>query len=276
MKNYFQTVWNIINFITIICFTAIISWSLASPYDLFSVFTPDLSSSLKHPFGTDIYGSDRLLQLSMAAVINVKYALTAVLPYFVFGITIGLILGYSDDRSVNEWNLRKYSLSVLHAIANMITELFQSIPTALVVVVCILVVNNAINHPSLRIYLVMVMYGFACIPGLVYSIRDEVVRLRKKEFIHASKALGISKWRLIMIDILWFSCGHIIISRTVNLFLSAIAIEIFASVYLSSSILTLGALIGNPIYQLHATVLICMIFFCLRWFSERITIEMNG
>jgi peptide/nickel transport system permease protein len=276
MKNYFQTVWNITNFIFLICFVAILSWPLSSPFDVYSVFVPKLSPSFSHPFGTDVYGSDRLLQLAEAAVINVKYALSALVPYLIFGIMFGLILGYTDERTSPGWNIRKISKSFIRGLANTITEIFQSLPAGLVVVVGIIVVNIAVAHPSFRIYSVMVLYGFSCIPGLVYSIRDEVVRLRKMEFIHASKALGVSMWRLITIDILWFSCGHIIISKTVNIFLSAIAIEIFSSVYMSPSVVTLGYLIGNSIYKFHATILICMIFFCLRWFAERITIEMDG
>jgi|SaaInlStandDraft_2_1057019.scaffolds.fasta_scaffold07436_5 peptide/nickel transport system permease protein len=276
MNNYFQTVWNITNFIFLICFVAIFSWPLSSPFDAYSVFLPKLPPSFTHPFGTDIYGTDLLLQLAEAVVINVKYGLSASVPYLIFGITFGLILGYADERNNPVWNVRKISISFIRGLANTMTEIFQSLPAALVVVLGILVVNNVVDHPSFRIYFVMVLYGFACIPGLVYSIRDEVVRLKRMEFIHASKALGVSMWRLIVIDILWFSCGHIIISKTVNIFLSAIAIEIFSTVYMSSSVVTLGTLIGNTVYQFHATILICMIFFCLRWFAERITIEMDG
>ena len=138
----------------IILLVALLTWPMASPYDSSSVFDPQPTPSLAHPLGTDVYGSDILIQLATATSINVKYALSALFPFLIFGISFGLILGYLSNDSSKVDDQNNGLLAVLNLTVKTVTELFQSIPAALVVVFGILVVNNAISNPGVRIYLV--------------------------------------------------------------------------------------------------------------------------
>ena len=120
----------------------------------------------------------------------------------------------------------------------------------------------------------MFFFGSFCVPQLAYDIEKEVNSLRKKEFIKAAEALGVSRFRLIVVDVLWFSCRDIIFSRSMNLFLAAIAIEIFKTFYMSSSSATTLGTLFNPNYwfdyKSQAIVFVGMVFFSVRWFTERL------
>ena len=48
--------------------------------------------------------------------------------------------------------------------------------------------------------------------------------------------------RLVLVDVLWFSCHDIIFIRSVNMFLAAIAVEIFKTYYMQSNVISLGVL----------------------------------
>ena len=125
-----------------------------------------------------------------------------------------------------------------------------------------------------RIYGLMLFFGVVSVPLLAYDIEKEVNVLRKQEFIKASEALGISKFRLIFVDVLWFSSRSVIFSRCMNVFLAAIAIEIFKTYYMSSSSDTsLGTLFNQNYwfdYKNQAVFFLCMVFFSLRWFTEKL------
>ena len=106
------------------------------------------------------------------------------------------------------------------------------------------------------------------------TLRKKSIVSEKKKFIKAAEALGVTKFRLIFVDVLWFSCKDILFSRSMNLFLAAIAIEIFKTYYICNPHLVppLGTLLTQIIgLTIKARLsFLCMVFFSFRWFTERL------
>ena len=278
MKKYFHLIWNTTNMVFLFLFTIILSFAMLE--DKKSGYDEELVYSIVHPLGTDANGNDKLLELSSATFKNVSYAFFSLIPFLCIGISFGIVLGYVEKQSKKpnktlfKANNIKY---IFYWIAHFITNIIQSIPIALVVIIGALISERLIPSSNYRIYFVMALFGVFSIPGLVYSIEDEIKRLKKLEFIQAAKALGVSKWRLIFVDLLWHSCRHIILIRTINLFLSAVAIEIFLSfARMMRYTNTLGVLLERRNYELITTIFICMMFISLRGFVDRIAYEIEG
>tara|TARA_B100000427_G_C15475478_1_gene580568 strand:+ start:158 stop:1063 length:906 start_codon:yes stop_codon:yes gene_type:complete len=285
--------WNILNFLLLLGVIVVLAWPIVGPVVEKNKFKPNRNSffehyfeddkysnfqkkqySSKHPLGTDSNGRDKMLVISSATLRNIQYALVAVIPFLVFGILSGLMLSFGRGKTsighkielLNPMKLGYYAL-------DWSIKILHSFPVVIVILVGVLFVETTIP-PKLRIYGLMFIFGSFCVPQLAYDIEKEVNVLRKKEFIKAAEALGVSKFRLIIVDVLWYSCRDIIFSRSMNLFLAAIAIEIFKTFYMSSSSATsLGTLFNQNYwfdYKSQALVFLGMVFFSVRWFTERL------
>ncbi len=285
--------WNILNFILLLGVMIVLAWPLIGPTMSKNKFKTNRKSfveyyfddkeqssnykkeySSTHPLGTDSNGRDKMLVLSNATIRNIQYAFVAVIPYLFFGIFSGLILSFSKSKESIGID-RKYidPMKVLYYGVDWAIKILHSFPVVIVILVGVLFVE-VVFSPEMRVYGLMFFFGSVCVPQLAYDIEKEVNSLRKKEFIKAAEALGVTKFRLIFVDVLWFSCKDILFSRSMNLFLAAIAIEIFKTYYMqSSSGTSLGTLFNSNYwfdYKSQAVFFLCMVFFSFRWFTERL------
>ena len=286
-------IWNILNFILLLGVVVVLAWPIVGPSVDKNKFKPNRNSFIehfldkdkksnthkkqyksKHPLGTDSDGKDKMYVISNATLRNIQYALVAVSPFLLFGILCGLMLSFGRGKiSIANKKQIFNPLNIGYYVLDWFIKILHSFPVVIVILVGVLFVENSIT-PELRIYGLMFFFGSFCVPQLAYDIEKEVNSLRKKEFIKAAEALGVSRFRLIVVDVLWFSCRDIIFSRSMNLFLAAIAIEIFKTFYMSSSSDTsLGTLFNQNYwfdYKSQAIVFAGMVFFSVRWFTERL------
>ena len=132
----------------------------------------------------------------------------------------------------------------------------------------------------------MAVLGIFYTPKIVITLQDRILRLRKEEFIHAAKAMGMSFHRLIFKHILWHECYGVIIVQSLNILLQAIMMEIFLTYFnYGSDKLSLGILIKQymgvlPAYLLLTNqerlaslvpfILVILICLTFRWLGERV------
>lgn len=138
--------------------------------------------SLEHLLGTDFAGKDTLTQFILGAkdvlLVAVAAAVFAISFAVIVGVTCGLIGGKFD--------------SVLMLITNIILTV-PSFPITMILALVIRVDN------FLSFGLLLSLWSWA---GLAKSIRAQVLTLKHKDFIEASKILGISRFNIIRYDIL--------------------------------------------------------------------------
>lgn len=289
-------IWNILNFILFLGVIIVLAWPLIGPSPSKSIFKPNRESFIEyfyekndnnkditsykkayrveHPLGTDSYGRDKLNTIANATLRNIRYALVAVVPFLILGISAGLVLAFSRGRTIISLKRKYFSFGgIIYHFVDWIVKILHSFPVVIVIAVGVLF-TEIILPEDWRIYGLMLFFGVVSVPLLAYDIEKEVNVLRKQEFIKASEALGISKFRLIFVDVLWFSSRSVIFSRCMSVFLAAIAIEIFKTYYMSSSSDTsLGTLFNQNYwfdYKNQVVFFLCMVFFSLRWFTEKL------
>jgi len=158
--------------------------------------TPDgLPVGPSHTFllGTDSQGRDLLVRVAYGARISLLVGIVATILTVTVGAVLGLAAGFFGG--------------LVDSIIARIVDVVLSIPYLLFAIALV-----SISHPSLTIVIIVIaMFGWAAVARVV---RGQVLSIREKEYIEASRSLGASPWRIMFIDILPNVAAQIIVYAT--------------------------------------------------------------
>ncbi len=140
-----------------------------------------LSPSLQHPFGTDNFGRDVLTRVIYGTRIDLRIGLTAVIAPFIIGTALGCLAGYFGG-----W---------LDTIIMRCVDVVQAFPFIVLIVAIVAVLGPGINNMYVAV---------ALTAWIVYArlIRGEILVVKNKEFIQASRTVGLTDARIIIRHIL--------------------------------------------------------------------------
>jgi peptide/nickel transport system permease protein len=144
--------------------------------------------------GTDSLGRDVASGLAHGARVSLLVGVSAAAIGLVIGTLIGAVAGYFGG-----W--------VDTALVRL-TELFQTVPTFLLVIVIV-----AIGQPSAAV--IVLAIGVAAWPTVARLVRAQYRSLREAEFIAAARSLGYSAPRIIFREILPNAMAPIIVTASV-------------------------------------------------------------
>jgi len=133
------------------------------------------------PLGTDSLGRDVAAGIFHGARVSLQIGVIAVMVSLVLGLIAGASAGYFDGKT--------------DRIITRISELFQTFPAFLLVVVLV-----AIGHPTVN-YIAGAI-GVASWPMIARLVRAECRLLRHQEFILAAQTLGYSPVRILFRELL--------------------------------------------------------------------------
>ncbi len=162
------------------------AWTGHSPVDQFrdTGLTPTglpVGPGAEFLFGTDQLGRDVLVRLAYGARTSLAIGVVASLVASFIGVSIGLIAGY-----VGGWT---------DVILGRAKDLVMSIP----VLLCTLALVSVFGPSVILSVAVIVFFSWTTI-GRV--IRGQVLSLREREFVQASKSLGAGPLSIMIVDIL--------------------------------------------------------------------------
>jgi len=166
-----------------------------------------------HPFGTDDLGQDLLARMLYGGRISLAVGLAAMLVAVVVGTCVGALAGISRGG--------------VDAALMWLTDLFLSLPPLPVLLLVIYLFRDALKGlvgPELGVFLliVAVIGGFRWMP-VARLVRAQFLSLREKEFVEAARALGATKWRLVVRHILPNSLGPVVVAGTIDVAFAIIA-----------------------------------------------------
>src|SRR6266571_874687 len=169
--------------------------------------------SWQHPFGTDDLGQDLLARLLYGGRISLAVGLAAMVVAVVVGTIVGAIAGISRGS--------------VDAALMWFTDLFLSLPQLPLLLLIIYLFRDSLKDlagPEVGVFIlvVAVIGGFRWMP-VARLVRAQFFSLREKEFVEAARALGASKWRLVVRHILPNSLGPVIVAGTVDVAVAIIA-----------------------------------------------------
>lgn len=187
LRAFFGVIWrnpmSRLGFIILLVFLAMAVFGPMLIPDLKSDYANRLQPpSAEHWLGTDLAGKDTLLQLILGSrdvLLVAAYAgLFAVLIASVVGIISGLQGGAVDEALM------------------LVTNVVLTMPSFPVTMILSMIIR--ITDP-LVFGLVLSLWSWA---GLAKAIRSQVLGLKNKEFIEASRIMGISQFNIILYDVL--------------------------------------------------------------------------
>ncbi len=167
----------------------------------FDPFEQELSRKLltpgwEHPFGCDLNGRDLLTIMLHGARTSLYIAFVTVFLSVGLGSLLGLFSGY----------FRGY----FDAVMMRIVDIVMAVPGVLVALVLASFLGSGANN----VVIAIAATGWTSSARIV---RGQVMSLRERDYVLASKALGASPWRLIFIHIFPGTLTPMIVHATFSL-----------------------------------------------------------
>jgi peptide/nickel transport system permease protein len=176
---------------------------LASIAELQSETESSLLKERHFFLGTDRYGRDVLSQLLIGTRVSLSVGLISVIISLVIGITFGSIAGYYGG-----W-VDSFIMWVINVI--------WAVPTLLLVIA----ITFALGKGFWQVFIAV---GLTMWIEVARVVRGQFLSLREKEFVEASRALGFSNLRIILLHVLPNALAPVIVISAAN-FASAILLE---------------------------------------------------
>lgn len=153
--------------------------------------------------GTDRYGRDVLSQLIIGARVSLSVGFVSVSIALLIGVFLGAVAGYFRGR--------------IDDVIMWFINVVWSIPTLLLVIA----ISFALGAGFWQIFIAI---GLTMWVDIARVVRGQVISLREKEFVEASKAMGFKPFTIIFKHIIPNISGTIIVISASN-FASAILTE---------------------------------------------------
>jgi oligopeptide transport system permease protein len=185
-----------------------------------------------HPFGFTRQGCDIYSRVIYGAQASVTVGLLATLLVTVFGAVIGALAGFYGG--------------FLDAFVSRIGDIFFAIPTVLGAIVLMSVLPT---RTPVTVALVLALFAW---PQIARIMRGSVVSAKNADYVTASIALGVSRFRILVRHVVPNAIAPVIVVATTSLgtFIVAEATLSFLGIGLPPSVMSWG----NDIGQARASI----------------------
>ena len=176
-------------------------WPLPNPNSM--DYPMNQPPSLDHLFGTDRYGRDVLSRALWGARVSLSVGVAAAFSAALLGTILGVVAGVYGGR--------------VDAALSRVIEVFLMMPTFFLALLI-----AAVTRPS--IYNLILVVAVTSWPTVARVVRGQVLSLKERQYVEASRALGASD-RFIMVKHILPQVVPLTLSYTVLLVSNAMLLE---------------------------------------------------
>ena len=237
----------------IVLLLVVVLWPWIAPYDWAATSDAQFQPpSAAHLFGTDVHGRDLFTRVFYGARISLLVGVVGAGVAFVIGVTWGALAGYIGGR----WD----------GLMMRFVDILYSLPSIVFVIVLITTLDELAkkwlihwfgSKAAMSTNMLFLFVGLGAVSWLTMSriVRGQVLSLRHRQFVDASRALGASHARILWHHILPNVYGVIIVYLTLTVpaiilyesFLSYLGLGIQPPMASWGSLIAEGAQQLNPI-----------------------------
>lgn len=176
------------------------------------------------PLGTDMLGRDVFAGMLHGARISLFIGVVATFASLVIGVVVGAVSGYYGGK--------------MDSICMRVTELVQTVPAFLLIIVLVVAFQPSIST-------IVFAIAVSSWPAIARLVRGEVLSLRQREFVMAARTLGMPDLKILVSEILPSAMPPVIVMGSLMV-ATAILVEAGLS-FLGLSdpnVMTWGGIIG--------------------------------
>ena len=208
--------------------------------------------NLRHWFGTDVHGRDVLSRVFSGAEVSLLIGSVGAALSLVIGVLWGSVAGYAGGRT--------------DSLMMRVVDILYSLPSIIFVIVLLTVMETAVKgwlaalggsnlEVSARLVLLVIGLGGVSWLTMARIVRGQVLSLRQRPFVEASRALGAGPVRILARHIIPNTLGVVIVYLTLTVpaiilyesFLSYLGLGIQPPMASLGSLIAEGADQINPI-----------------------------
>jgi ABC-type dipeptide/oligopeptide/nickel transport system permease subunit len=186
-------------FLTLLVLLVVV-WPLIAPYPVNAITDEQFQPpDWKHWFGTDVHGRDLLTRVLYGARVSLLVGVVGAGVAFVIGVTWGAVSGYVGGR--------------LDGLMMRFVDVLYSLPSIIFVIVLLTTFRTGVSKWLTNLFgpqaapmtqMLLLFVGLGAISWLTMAriVRGQVLSLRQRAFVDASRALGAGHARILWRHIL--------------------------------------------------------------------------